>query len=157
VKDFKDKITENNYKLCLLAERKYNIKLINYYWMFNGIFSSVFTEKAEQTSKNLKNNPKIEMLKKMKAAIQVLKNVHEKTKAENEQLRDELMDLKIKRKKKRYFDKHKKTIVEFREKIFPVLMTDCDKKAELMESLYINDNGNICKFFNSYAILIQIF
>jgi len=114
--------------------------------MFDEIFSSVFAKKAQETSKANEDDPKREMLKKGKAALEVLKKLHKKMEAEDEQLRDELMELKLKRKNKRFFENNKPYYVEYREKIFPMLMKDCDQKADLIDILTKNECGDVCKF-----------
>ncbi|XP_070494596.1 uncharacterized protein [Chironomus tepperi] len=119
-KDLAAKILQNNFKLCLFAEH--------------------FEQEAKETKNRNQTDPKIELLKKGQAAVAVLKQLFEKTKAENSGLREELLDLKQKRKEKRFFDKNRESYIEYREKIFPILMQDCEKKEELIDEL----NKNVC-------------
>jgi len=89
-----------------------------------------------------------------KAAIEELKKLHEKIKAEEKQLRDELMDLKLKRKKKRFFEKNKHSFVEYRDKTFPMLMMDYENKAEIIDDLIKKNCG---KIYISFPLLFQMF
>ena len=80
--------------------------------------------------------------------MEVLKQYYEKTRTENSDLRDELMEMKLARTRKRYFEKNRDMYVEYREQIFPMLIQDCDKKEELIDELNKNAAGNICKLNN---------
>lgn len=117
--------------------------------MFDEKFCLVFAKKAQETSKANEDDTKREMLKKGKAALEVLKKLHKKMEAEDEQLRDELMDLKLKRLHNKDFEKNKHFYIEYREKIFPMLMKDCDEKADLIDSLTNDECGDVCKFYIS--------
>lgn len=132
-----------------------NVRSLNLKKIITGclidFFSSVFQKKAQETAKANKDDPKIEKLKMKKAAIKELKKLHEKIKAEEKQLRDELMDLKLKRKKTRFFDKTKQFFVEYREKTYPMLMIDYENKAGIIDELNKKDYG---KIYIIFALLI---
>ncbi|CAG9797642.1 unnamed protein product [Chironomus riparius] len=130
-KNLASKLLHNNYKMCL--------------------FAKLCEQEVVERKENNTNDPKIELLKNAKASLEMLKQYYENIRTENSELRDERMELKLKRKRKRYFDKNKNMYVEYREKIFPMLMLDCDKKEELINELNKNASGNI-----SETDLIQV-
>jgi hypothetical protein len=122
-KDLASKLLHNNYKMCLFAE--------------------LYEKEVEDTTNKNAKDPKIELFKNAQDTLDILKQLYETTMTENSELKDELMDMKLKRKQKRYFTKNREMFVNYREKMFPMLMQDCDKKEELIEELNKNASGNI--------------
>ena len=68
--------------------------------------------------------------------------------AETSELEDKLTEMKLKLKEKRFFDNNRGFYVDFRERIFPMLIQDADKKEALIDIMRKGSTNEISKFYS---------